>query len=356
MKRSQVPTAASYRHIRGVHCVTTALRSLLHHFTGEKWSEGLCFGLGSGLNFTYVRERGAPFFLIMGRGSYVETHFCDALGIRLESYRSDDPVLGWEYLRSLLDRGTLAMVDADMFCLGYLVQALGLMDGVHFGGHKLVVPGYDPEEGRVLVCDYAWQEPWSLTIDQLQRARSSTDCPSPPRNACFTFHFPDGLPPLSHAIPWALETTVRQMRHPFLPVNGLPAVDRFCRQVARWGRIFDEEDLRVHTALTAFMLEKAGTGGGNFRNLHHRFLSTAADLIGAPELLRVAAVYKRLAVAWREVAGLLEESLEDPGGGLYAPGGAPQRLLDEIALLEHQGIADTEAFVRGAVHSAGAAA
>lgn len=340
---------SSYRHLRGVHCASAALRNLVHHHTGEKWSEALCFGLGSGLNFTYIREPGAPFFLTMGRGSYIESYFSDAVGAQLESYHANDPREALGHVERLLEADALPMIDADMFYLPYMVQELGLMGGVHFGGHKVLVTGYDPDAASVEVSDYAWAEPRTLTVEQFLDAWSSTLCPSPPRCACHVFHFPADLRPLEEILPLSLSLTVDQMRRPFAAVNGLKAIRRFCRQVVRWGRIFEGDELRLNLELSAFMLEKAGTGGGNFRNLFYRFLREAAERLDAPELGATADVYRRLARLWREVAAGLDASALDPSRGLTAADGSAQTLLDEIDTLEHRGIDEIEAWlaVRG---------
>lgn len=340
-----MPRLNEYHHLRGVHCASAALRNVCHHYTGLRYTESLCFGLGSGLNFTYVREPGAPFFLVMGRGSYMESHFCDALGIYLEVAHSEDADLAWDHLRGLVEEGALAMIDADMFHLPYMVQSLDLMGGVHFGGHKVLVTGLDSARQEVELSDYAWAKPQLVSSEQLKLARDSRDCPARPRNGCFRFHFPEQLPPLGEAIQVALGTLVNQMRHPFKPYNGLPAIERFCRQVPRWQRAFAGDELILNLSLTAFMMEKAGTGGGSFRNLYSRFLREAAEILKAPELERTANLYHRLAGAWREVAALLDEAAADPRRGILAPGGKPQLLLEEICTLETAGITAIEEFL-----------
>lgn len=331
---------AGYRHQRGVHCGSAALRNVFVHFTGRPMSEALCFGLGAGLGFTYYKAPGSSFLLTMGRGSYIENQFCNVLNVHLSAHHADDPQAGWEFLRACVDAGRLAMIDADMFHLPYMVQSLGLKEGVHFGGHKVLVVGHDGE--RVLLADYAWPQPQSVSLAELMRARGSQGCPSEPRNACYTFDFPDEIPDLGWAVRAALQTMVELMRHPFREFNGLPALERFCRQVTRWGRVYAGEELAQMTWLTAFMLEKAGTGGGNYRNLYSRFLKEAAELAGDPRLQQAADVYRELARHWREVASLLDESAEDPRRGMYIRGGQPQLLLDEIAALELRGLASIE--------------
>lgn len=339
------PHLDAYDHRRGVHCASMALHNLARHHLGCKWNESLCFGLAAGLNFTYLREPGSPLFLLMGRGSDMEEHFADAVGAHLETFRSDDGALAHEHLLQHLEAGRLVVLEVDMFHLPYMVSSLELMKGVHFGGHKLFVTGHDPRAGTVTVHDYAWKEPIVLPLAQLWAARGSRDCPEPPRHGAFVFHFPEQATPLDEAILRALRTLVQQMRHPFMQWNGLPAIDRFCRQVARWARVMAPNELELNLRLAAFMFERAGTGGGNFRNLYHRFLRQAAELLDAPELAAAAEGYRRLAAAWRQVAALLDEAADDPARGIFDPARQPQRLLDEIRRMERWAVATIDDFL-----------
>src|SRR5262245_37266693 len=111
---------ASYRHHRGVHCSSAALRNVFVHHTGQPISEAMCFGLGAGMGFTYYKAPGSSFLLTMGRGSYIESHFCNVLNVHLRSHHADDADAGWDYLRACVDAGELAMLDADMFHLPYM--------------------------------------------------------------------------------------------------------------------------------------------------------------------------------------------------------------------------------------------
>jgi hypothetical protein len=334
-----MPELSGYRHQLGVHCGSTALRNLSAHYTGQRWSEALCFGLAAGMNFTYVREPGSPFFLVMGRGSFTEGHFCEALDILMEVTHSDDADLAWHSLRQQVDAGIPMMIDVDMFELPYMVQALNLMEGVHFGGHKAIVTGYDADRGLVYLADYAWRERQAVTLSQLAAARDSRACPSRPRNAAFRFHFPQTLPPMGDAVRAALATMVNQMRHPYMEFNGLPAIARFCRQVPAWPLALQGEALQRNAELAAFMLEKAGSGGGAFRNIFSRFLYEAAELLGGVPLLHsAAAIYRQLAGQWREAAQLLIQASRDPATGMFQSGPAARTLMREIALNEVRGI------------------
>lgn len=329
----------NYHHYQGVHCGSAALRNVISHYSGLRLSEAMCFGLGAGINFTYVREPGASFYMVTGRGSYLEANFCDALDIHMEVTSTSDDGAAWRHLRGCVERGELVMIDTDMFELPYMVQRLKLSGGLHFGGHKALVVGYDATLGTVALADYAWKSPQQVSLSVLQAARGSKLGVSCPGNACFRFYFPDELPCISHAIRIALNCFVNQMRRPYLHYNGLPAVIRFCRQVTKWNRIMGAEELQNNTGMAAFMLEKAGTGGGAFRNLYSRFLEESAEVFHSPLLRRASGVYRDLATRWREVAALLAEAAACPSAGIYRDSGmAATRLLTEVAEKEAQGV------------------
>jgi hypothetical protein len=336
-----------YRHHRGVHCASAAMRNVYTHHTGQPLTEAMCFGVGAGLGFTYVRDPGSGLFLVGGRGSYLESHFCNVLGIRLKVYHSQDPDLAWAHVCRLVDQGRLVMMDVDMFHLPYMVQFLELNQRFHFGGHKVLLTGYDAERQLAFLGDYAWSDPQPVSAADLKRARSSDECTYPPRNVAFTFDFPRRLPSLRAAALCGIQSVVWQMRAPYMDrFGGLASVTRFCRQAARWGRVFSGEELPLLTSLAWLMIEKAGTGGGNFRILYGRFLAEAAALLDAPALVPVSDHYRRLGARWREAAALLHESVADPARGMYAPNRGPQLLLDEIDAMEQAGIARLEEFLK----------
>ena len=333
-----MPRLKRYKHHRGVHCGSAALRNVLHYYTGVQLTEAMCFGLGAGMSFTYVRQPGSPIHMITGRGSYIEANFCDALNVQLDVTSTDEADTAWIHLRQCIDDGSLVMIDTDMFELPYMVKRLNLAGGLHFGGHKVLVTGYCDEKGVVQLADYAWQQEQELEFGRLRAARDSRLGSSRPGNACFRFHFPDELPPFEHAICLALHNMVNQMRHPYLHFNGLPAIQRFCRQLPNWNKAMRGEDLQRNLSMAAFMLEKAGTGGGAFRNLYSRFLEEAGQLLDAPQLHRAASIYRDLSGHWREVAALLDESVDGSPNGIFANGKDVRNLMNDIAENEELGV------------------
>ena len=113
----------SYKHLLGTHCVTAALRNLVHYYTGEVMSEAMIFGLGSGLNFTYIRRPGSNFFLTMGRGTEIETLFADLVNIDLDCVLFRERGPAWQFVQELISEQHPVMVDTDMFHLPYMIQS-----------------------------------------------------------------------------------------------------------------------------------------------------------------------------------------------------------------------------------------
>ena len=67
------------------------------------------------------------------------------------------------------------MIHVDMGFLSYF----DLPDGYHFGGHVIVVAGYDPETRQVLIADRD-EELHPVSLEDLEKARGSTFKPFSP--------------------------------------------------------------------------------------------------------------------------------------------------------------------------------
>lgn len=338
---------AGYKHVRGVHCATAALRNVVYHAKGLLLSEAMVLGIGSGLNFSYVRFPWSPVIVTMGRGTDIEVTFSDALGISLEACVFYDPVPAWQYLKERIEAQQLVMIDTDMFMLPYCVAEMEpAMLGFHFGGHKTLVVGFNLTEDCAFLADYAWQKPHRISLPALAQARNTGDCPSPPQNRTFVFHFPETLFTLQHAIMLGLTRNACLMRNPISSCTGLPAIDRFCRQVRHWNHVLPENDLLANVALAGYMMEKGGSGGGNFRNLYARFLSESSAILKDVRLQQAAGIYLEAGRLWTELAGLLTESAHGISRGLFDPARQGDRLLKNIWKLENEGLCAIEGIVQ----------
>jgi hypothetical protein len=90
------------------------------------------------------------------------------------------------------------------------------------------------------------------------------------------FHVPDGQPLTDPrgAAPDAVERAAGQMLEPELgDYQGLPALRRFAAEVGSWPEA--AEDWQWCARFNYQVIERRGTGGGNFRLMYARFLEEA---------------------------------------------------------------------------------
>jgi hypothetical protein len=124
---------------------------------------------------------------------------------------------------------------------------------------------------------------------------------------------PDGVPgveELRAAAPAAIERAARRMHEPELgEFEGLPALRRFAAEVGSWPEATG--DWKWSARFNYQVIERRGTGGGNFRALWSRFLAEVgrdAD----------AALAAEASDAWTALAGELFAASEtdepDPAG------------------------------------------
>ncbi|MEW8977730.1 MAG: BtrH N-terminal domain-containing protein [Symbiobacterium sp.] len=331
---------ARYRtaHRLGSHCSSTLMSGLLR-FYGHDLSEDLCFGLGAGLGFVYVRH---PTLCIFGgRAGGLERQLCQHLGIRYEQYQGLEDDVAEARVRALVVRGEPVLCDVDMSHLPYLAERFRLTEDFRFGGHKVMVVGFDDREEQVFIYDYLWPECQVVTREQLRLARGSQIKPDPPRNTWFEFHVPTRLVALPVAVREAIAFNVQMMRYPVAYGLGLRALERFAREFFLWPQVMDRKRLERECFIAHMTFEKVGTGGGNFRRLYARFLRAAAAILQCEALeAQVYPIYVQLADLWKRFALRLQPFREE----LFHEQEL-RALLAEIAGLEREGLSRLQAVV-----------
>ena len=282
-----------YRHVPGNHCGSTALRNLLA-FHGLELSEEMAFGLGAGACFYYVVIEGqSPSRFTNGRVSRLEEQFVELTEAPLELRTFDDPDASWEGAKGVVDTGRPVILLSDLYHLDHYGKS------AHFPGHAVVLAGYDDEVA--FLSDTAFEELQTTRLENLATARHES-LPIFPLDG-HMFSLPEGaeLSDLREAAPRAIARGARQMLEPSMGEwEGLPALRRFVEEVGAWPEA--TEDWRWCARFNYQVIERRGTGGGNFRAMYSRFLEEA----GYPEASLAATASQR----WTALADALREASE----------------------------------------------
>jgi hypothetical protein len=316
-----------YEHVPGNHCGSTALRNLLR-FHGAPVSEELAFGLGAGPCFYYLAlDDQSPSRFTNGRTGRLEEAFLRLTGVPLRLRTADDPGESWRLAAATVDDGRPAILLTDLYHLDHYGNS------AHFPGHAVVLTGYDSE--AAYVSDTAFTELQRTSLEGLARARHEQH-PFYPLSG----HMVD-LPPgdeisveaLHAAAPAAIEQAAGLMLEPDLgELEGLPALRRFAAEVGEWPQAVD--DWRWCARFNYQVIERRGTGGGNFRSMYSRFLAEVGHDAEAALAASAAELWTALAA---ELFAASEPDDPDPAvwerldSGAAAVLAAEERLWEALA-------------------------
>jgi hypothetical protein len=299
-------------HFPGLHCGSTALVDALAA-RGLTLSEPMAFGLGAGLGFYALEAPGrSPSLLFQGRAAHLERTACEVLGAVAVERTADDPASAWAGVRRALERGIAPIVATDLAELPYFRTR------TRFGGHRIVLAGYDDARGVAMVADNERPGLQEVPLDALDRARASIAPPfGLPGRPWLEVDVPAPTRPLPDAIHEALRRQARDMLLDADGTAGVSALERFAAELPGWpGRTASEADRSFTFRYAYQVVEKRGTGGGHFRLLYARFLREAEAAVVGLAGLGLAARMEDLAARWSRLAGFFREIAGVPGGGV----------------------------------------
>ena len=285
-----------FTHVPGNHCGSTALRNLLR-FHGVPISEELAFGLGAGACFYYIPiDESSPSRFTNGRTGRLEETFLKLTGAPLRMRTPDDAEEAWQLAAADIDEGRPALLLTDLYYLDHYGNS------AHFPGHAVLLTGYD--ETHAYVADTSFEEIQRTSLDGLSKARFAQH-PFYPLSG-HMFDLPEGesitLEGLREAAPAAIAEAVRLMSQPQLgEFEGLPALRKFAAEVGSWPEAV--ADWQWCARFNYQVIERRGTGGGNFRAMYSRFLAEL-DREHPATLCAVASE------AWTALAGSLYAASE----------------------------------------------
>jgi hypothetical protein len=322
----------SYVHRTGEHCASTALRNILAH-DGTELSEGMVFGLASGLGFYYLESAElSPTRMFHGRTASLESDFGRNTGVPIVDRPEADDARALQILRERIDRGIPVMVSTDTYYLPYHDTRS------HFPGHRCVIVGYDDALGSVLIADRKFEEVQRCSYEDLRRARNAPDHPRPCGNQYGDLEGRARLGwPLEEAIRSALRRNAHAMLEPEdeLPA-GIPAMRTLAQRLPDWKAA---SDWSWSARFGYQVIVKRGAGGSCFRSLFADFLREAAPHVAEIARALPAERMDAIAARWRALAALLEAQSGrahcDPG--LFSSAG---RIAAELAAAEERFFSD----------------
>jgi len=309
-----------FRPLKTHHCVTGSMRHI-YEFHDYPISEDLLLGLGAGVGFVYWHMKGtAPFFggrANVGRPGEegLEKTAGKRTGVRVQTFHTASTKKAEKAVIDLLAASEPVMVQLDMGFLPYF----NFQKEYHFGGHAVVLAGYDPETRQVLVADRDG-EPHAVSLEVLARARGSRFKPFPPQNKWYVFDFTNKRPPEPGEVWQAIHETCKGMLRPSIVNLGVKGIRTAAERVLKWPKIMNEDDLRFACFnVFIFIDAKGGSGGGIFRYMYGRFLKEAAAITGDAALADVAEEMQSIGDQWQRVAQVFEEAYVAPTPSAHLP-------------------------------------
>lgn len=293
-------------HDPGRHCGSTALRNLVR-FYGVDLPEGVLFGLAAGACFYYVAVPNAsPSRFINGRAARLEHQLLEIAPGPFELRESEDADEAWSFVRNQINGGKPAVLLTDLYYLEYYDSS------AHFPGHAVVIVGYDDEYAYLADTDKPGLQP--ATLSSLAKARHAQIPPIPLKGEMITVRNRAELRKLAAELPTvcrrAIAYAAGQMLEPqFGDIQGVPALRRWAAEIARWPE--DAADWQWCTRFAYQVIERRGTGGGNFRGLYAEFLEFADEHDVAGGLHEAARSCAQLAADWTALAMALKEASEE---------------------------------------------
>ncbi|MFX1309967.1 MAG: BtrH N-terminal domain-containing protein [Promethearchaeota archaeon] len=290
-------------HRVGVHCESSAMRDLFEYY-GFPMSEAMAFGLDGTMGFgffdtssqiSFIPDSEIPFFLGGKQGTIEPNSLaCRLLGIILRKQSFTNADKAWEESKIMLEKDIPLLLRVDIAYMPYESFDQEL-DEAHFGGHAVVLAGYDEKKRIAFIGDTEFEGFEEVPIEILKKARSSTYGPKflHPINTQFSMgRHPDGKhPPLSAGIKLAIQRVVNNMLRPSMNFNGVQGLKGFANNILTWDKklnktITNSKNEELSLAYLMFELihgyiETWGTGGASFRNLYKSFLE---EILTNPEL------------------------------------------------------------------------
>lgn len=309
---------SDFRPQGGKHCITSSLKQIFHYY-GYPLSEEMIFGLGAGLSFLYLNQSSSP--MICGRTKVFEFEkkLAQRLSMTIQCHAGKDQDRIRAKTRALIDRNQPVLIYVDMPYLEYLK----LPESAHFGGHAVVLFGYDDDQRRFYISDrdqhdspipipggISAEDVHLVSYEQLEKARSSSFPPFPANNQYLTFDF-SGIAEIDKTmIKSAVKETCEAMLNAPAQLLGLNGIRKFAKEILKW-EAFSLAKQRRSVETNYFQISAdGGTGGGLFRKMYGQFLIEASMIAEDERLAELGRQFVETAADWDRLADMLRQLTE----------------------------------------------
>jgi hypothetical protein len=301
----------NFKSLETHHCVTGSMQHI-YHYHDFPVSEDMLLGLGAGVGFIYWHMKGT-YPIYGGRANMerpgeegLEKTASRRLGVNAQSFQTSSLGKAEKSLLELLASDEPVMVLVDMGFLPYF----DFPEEFHFGGHMVVVAGYDPSTKHVLIADRD-DVLHPVSLDMLAQARGSKFKPFPPRNVWYTFDFTEKHTPQPEDVKQAIYEMANLMLNPPISNIGINGIRKAAQRTLKWPEVMSEDDVRGACFNTFIFIDaEGGTGGGIFRYMLGRFLTEAAVLTKDDRLAQVGDAVTRIGDRWQDVAQAFKSASE----------------------------------------------
>lgn len=302
-----------FRTIGGKHCITNALKQVFEYYNYQI-TEEMIFGIASGLSFVYINLDKSP--MISGRTKpfEFEKNLSERLNIEIKCKSSSRYKNAFDKTLKLLDDNKPVLVYVDMPYIKYL----NLDGDSHFGGHAVVIFGYDNEKSKFYISDrdnsdnaiktpkgYIAKDYHLVDYKEIEMARSSRYRPFPANNKYLDINLNNPIEISSKVIFSAIKETCNNMLNSPAQLLGVNGINKFSNEILKWSK-FEEEKLKTAGITNYFQINAdGGTGGGIFRNMYGEFLIQASNIISCREMKELGIEYIGISKKWDEVGDLM---------------------------------------------------
>lgn len=297
----------------GKHCITNSLKQIFT-FYGYPLSEEMMFGLASGLSFLYLNQSSSP--MVNGRTKVFEFEkkLAERLNISIQCKSGSDYEKINQINKNMITQGKPVLVYVDMPYLQYL----GLDKNSHFGGHAVVLFGFDDDLRQFWISDrdnhdFSIRTPFGeiakdyhlVSYEELKQARSSTHKPFPAKNKYLLFDFTGYRQIEKSILREAINETCDTMLNPPAKLLGINGILKFSNEILKWEK-FSPDKLKLSGITNYFQISKdGGTGGGIFRKMYGNFLIEAASIMENDIVERIGKDCLEIAEQWDRIGDYL---------------------------------------------------